>query len=336
MDRGAEIVGIGSDGANIRSVSSILESGGPAALVDALGPDTAGVTRVLQYRDPANVERTVTVTKSVFVLDPVSDRYGAKVVQRHGRRAGYINLRTFIDTAEPDLRAAFANFKAQGVTELIIDLRYNGGGLISVAELLGNLMAGGRDGQVFGYVTYRGSKAGGNETVTFDEQPESIAPTKVAFLVTGDTASASEMVINGMLPYLGENMALVGANTYGKPVGQIPLDQPGCDDRLRAVALRIENANRQGDYYNGLAQIVPVTCRASDGRRRQLGDPDEAMMVEAFNWLKAGKGYCSPIVNTIGATAAGAGTIVGAPAGQRTLVPEVPRSTIERELPGAF
>jgi len=183
MDRGAEIVGIGPDGANVRSVSSILESGGTGALVDALGPDTAGVTRVLQYRDTKNVERTVTVTKAVFALDPVSDRYGAKVVQRHGLRAGYINLRTFIDTAEPDLRAAFASFKAQGVTELIIDLRYNGGGLISIAELLGNLMAGGRDGQVFGYVTYR--DPGATETITFDEQPESIAPTKVAFLVTG-------------------------------------------------------------------------------------------------------------------------------------------------------
>jgi C-terminal processing protease CtpA/Prc len=333
VDRGTEILSIGTTGSNLRSVSSILASGGGEALTEALGPDTPGVTRAFQVRDQSGVERTTNLAKREFVLDPVSDRYGAKIIADGARRVGYLRLRTFIDTAEPDLRAAFASFKAQGVTELIIDLRYNGGGLISVGELLGNLMAEGRGGQVFQYIAFRDSKAIENETSTFQIQPESIAPTKVAFIGDGSTASASEMVINGFVPYLGTNMALVGANTYGKPVGQIALDNPGCDDRLRAVALQIQNANRQGEYYSGLAATVPVTCSANDDYRFQLGDPDEPMIRGALNYL-AGRS-CTPIGASAGASAA-AGVRVGTPARREALVPERPRSTFEREVPGAF
>ncbi len=334
IDRGSEILGIGTDGSNVRSIASILASGGTEALVDALGPDTPGVARMLHIRDQAGVVRQVNLAKLTFALDPVSNRYGAKVLHDGGRRIGYINLRTFIDTADPDLRSAFFNFKAQGVTELIIDLRYNGGGLISIAELMGNLMAEGRGGQVFEYVAFRESKASQNETYTFQVQPESIAPTKVAFIGTGSTASASELVINGFVPYLGTNMALIGTNTYGKPVGQIALDQPGCDDRLRAVALEIQNADRNGNYYNGLATTVPVTCTAYDDLRAPLGDPGEAMIRTALDFL-AGRS-CTPISARTGASAAGAGARAGTPAQPRSLMPEQPRSTIEREMPGAF
>ena len=59
-----------------------------------------------------------------------------------GRRVGYLNLRTFISTADPQLRAAFDPFRSQGVTEVIVDFRYNGGGLVSIADLMGNLMGG--------------------------------------------------------------------------------------------------------------------------------------------------------------------------------------------------
>jgi C-terminal processing protease CtpA/Prc len=334
LDRGTEILGIGTSNTNVQSVSSLLASGGVDALVNALGPDTAGVTRVLHVRDQSGVERQVTVAKTEFALDPVSDRYGVKVITDGARRVGYLNLRTFIGTAVPDLRAAFASFKAQGVTELIIDLRYNGGGLISVAELMGDLMAEGRNGQVFEYVAFRPSKSNENETYTFNVQPESIAPTKVAFIGTGSTASASELVINGFVPYLGNNIALVGSNTYGKPVGQIALDNPACDDRLRAVALQIQNADRQGEYYNGLATTVPVTCAAYDDVSLPLGDPGEAMTRRALDFL-AGRS-CTPISARAGASAAPAGTQVGTPARREALLPQQPRSTFERETPGAF
>jgi C-terminal processing protease CtpA/Prc len=331
IDRGAEILGIGTDGNTIRSVSSILASGGTGALIDALGPDTNGTVRVFHFRDQAGVERRATLTKSVYALDPVSDRYGAKIIMDGAKKVGYINLRTFIGTANSDLRTAFADFKAQGVTELIIDLRYNGGGLISVAEFLGDLMAEGRGGKIFDYITLRDSKAFMNGSYSFRPMPESIAPTKVAFIATEGTASASEMVVNGMVPYLGTQMALIGTNTYGKPVGQIALDRPECDDRLRAIALKTENADHQGEYYNGLATTVQVTCSAADDISHQLGDPDEGMTRVALDFL-AGRS-CNSIL-TATATASISGVKTGG--GRALLTRAAPQSTPQRELPGAF
>lgn len=320
IDRGTELLQIGG-----QTVSSLMASSGPQAVIQALGPDSAGTSRQLTIRQLSGAQQTVTLSKTVFSIDPVSDRYGAKILTDGARRIGYLNMRTFIDTSDPNLRAAFADFKAQGVTELIIDLRYNGGGLISIAELFTELMGLGRQGQVLGYVTFRDSKAAENETITFTAQAEAITPTKIAFIGTRNTASASEMVINGMVPFMGGNMALVGSNTYGKPVGQIALDQAACDDRLRAVALKIENANHQGEYYNGLATTVGTTCRATDDISRQLGDPNEGMVRAALDYL-AGRS-CTAI------------TAIGTQAvSQRgVLTDETPtNSTIRRELPGAY
>lgn len=328
IDRGTELLQIGG-----QSVAGLMASGGPQAVINALGPDTAGTSRTLTIRQPSGTQNTVTLSKAVFGIDPVSDRYGARIITDGARRVGYLNMRTFIDTSEANLRAAFADFKAQGVTELIVDLRYNGGGLISIAALMGDLMTDGRAGQPFGYVTFRDSKASENETIAIQAQPQAIAPIKIAFIGTGSTASASEMVINGMVPYLGTSMALVGSNTYGKPVGQIALDRPQCDDRLRVVALKIENRDRQGEYYTGLARTVPVTCRASDDITHQLGDPNEGMVRAALDFL-AGRG-CTAIAS-LATTATATITPVGVASQGRVLVPEVPSSTIERELPGVY
>jgi len=328
IDRGTELLQI--DG---QTVSSLMASGGAGAVVQALGPDAVGTTRSFVVRDTSGVQRTVSLAKATYEIDPISDRYGAKVITDGARHVGYINLRNFITTADPNLRAAFAQFRAQGVTELIVDLRYNGGGLISIAELFGDLMGAGRAGQIFDYVTFRDSKASENDSYAFRAQPEAIQPTRVAFIGTSGTASASEMVINGMVPYLGANMALVGSNTYGKPVGQIALDRPACDDRLRAIALKVENASHQGEYYTGLAATVPNTCRANDDHTHQLGDPDEAMVRVALDFL-AGRS-CTAIASvTAGASASTAR--VGVAAERRLLSPENPPGTVKREVPGAF
>jgi carboxyl-terminal processing protease len=319
LDRGTELIQIGS-----QSVSSLMASGGPSAVVQALGADTVGLSRQLVVRDLSGVQRTVTISKANYELDPISNRYGAKVIVDGARKVGYLNMRVFIDTSEPDLLAAFADFKAQGVTDLIVDLRYNGGGLLSIAALMGDLMNAGRAGQIFAYVTFRDSKAAENDSYAIQARSQAIAPMRVAFIGTGGTASASEMVINGMQPFLGGNMALIGSNTYGKPVGQIALDKPECDDRLRAIAFKVENANHQGEYFNGLASTVPNTCRASDDISHALGDPNETMVRTALDFL-AGRSC----------------TAIGAVAAQKAperglLTPDRPQSTIQRELPGAF
>ncbi|MGQ7830198.1 S41 family peptidase [Altererythrobacter sp. Z27] len=328
IDRGTELLAIGTSSSNLQSVSTLMATGGPQAVIDALGPSDAGVTRVIRFRTASGVTIEASIAKADYSLDPVSDRYGVRIIDDGGKKVGYLNLRTFIvSSADPDLRAAFQQFKDQGVTELIIDFRYNGGGLVSIADLMGDLMGTGRTGQVWSKTILRSSKSSENETKLFASQPQAIAPTKVAFIGRGGTASASELVINSMLPYLGTNVALIGTNTYGKPVGQFGFDRTQCDDRLRAVAFKTVNANDQGEYFTGLASVMPNTCRANDDIFIPLGDPREASIATALDFL-AGRS-CTAI------SEAGLRTTQAVSGERQLMQPERPTAA-QHQIPGLF
>jgi len=324
IDRGTEILAIGTSTATLRNVSDIIASEGSAGITNALNGDT----RSFRFRPLGGSEQTATITRADYTLTPVSARYGAKIIDDAGKKVGYINLRTFINTAETPLRTAFADFRAQGVSEVIIDLRYNGGGLVSIATLINNLLA--RDktaSQVANYTTFRASKASNNETTFFSPQAQSITPTRIAFIGTGGSASASELVMNTFIPHLGNRAALIGTNTYGKPVGQIAVDRTACDDRLRVVAFATENSARQGAYYTGLASFMGATCQAVDDVTRPLGDPQEASIKTALDFL-AGRS-CTPI------TASSMEGAQRSKGGLELLSPTRP-STAQREVPGSF
>lgn len=296
IDRGTEILGIGTAASNVQTVSSLIANGGGGGVSAALGPNTPGVSRVLRIRDQAGIQRDVSLTKTSFALDPISDRFGTQIINDGGKQVGYINLRTFsVVSAEDDLRAAFAQFRAAGITELIIDLRYNGGGRVSVAETFGDLLGRGLSGEIYSQIEFRAERADNNSIHRFNPGPESIAPARIAFIGTRSTASASELVINSIQPYVND-IALIGENTFGKPVGQSGFDLAACDDRFRPVTIQITNRDSQGEYFTGLASTVPTTCRAPDDLSRQLGDPNEAMVATALDYL-AGRS-CTAIVSS--------------------------------------
>lgn len=337
LDRGVELLAVGPTASSMQDIATLMATGGPQAVIQALGPSDPGVQRVFRIRELGGTERQVTVTKAEYPLDPVSDRYGAKIIDDGGKKVGYVNLRTFIGPAETDLREAFDDFRAQGVNEVIVDFRYNGGGLVRIAELMGDLMGRAYVGQVFSHTTLRPSKSDRNETDLFGSQSQAIAPTKIAFIGTGGTASASELVTNAFIPYLDTNMALVGTNTYGKPVGQYGFDHPEeeCDLRLRAVTFKTENADRQGEYYTGLASVVPVTCRASDDIGTQLGDPAESSIAQALAFLRGGAGVCSPISGR-DATAMRRDPTSRAITARREVLQPARPTPAQRETPGLF
>jgi C-terminal processing protease CtpA/Prc len=328
IDRGTEILAIGTNSSNLTPVADTLTAQGAAGITTALGPNTAGTSRVLRVTDASGI-RNVTVTKADYSIDPLSSRYGVKVIDNGGQRVGYINMRTFISTADNQLRTAFADFRAQGITNFVIDFRYNGGGLVSTAEIMGDLLGGNRSSSdVFSVTRFRASKASNNETRRFTAQPQSVSPVKIAFISTNATASASELVMASFVPYLGVNAALIGSNSYGKPVGQIALDQSACDDRIRVVAFAKENAAGQGDYYSGLAGTMRSTCAAPDDITRPLGDPLEASLRTALDFV-AGRS-CTPVALSQGAQGTSSGI-------ERRVLP-VPNNanTAQREVPGSF
>lgn len=331
IDRGDEILAIGDTPTTLRNVSDIIAAEGTGGVTNALGPSTAGLARTLRVSGPAGT-RTLTVAKSDYSLTPVSSRYGAQIITDGSLRVGYLNLRTFISTADPALRTAFDSFRREGITSFIIDLRYNGGGLVSTAELMGDLLGGNRtSANIFSQTIYRTSKSSRNSVRRFAPATQSVSPVKVAFIGTRATASASELLINAFIPYLGANMALVGTDTFGKPVGQVALDRSACDDRLRVVAFSTRNSANSDSYFNGLASAVPVTCRATDDYTQPLGSAAEASTRAALDFLQ---GRSCTAIAASGQTSA---AVRSAAAAQRLemLTPLAP-TPAQREVPGAF
>ena len=328
IDRGTEILAIGVDSSSLQTVSDLLASGGAGAVFDALGPSDPGVTRVIRFAQADGTVLEESISKTEFSLDPVSDRYGAVIINDGGRNVGYLNLRTFIvGGAADELRDAFQLFASNNVDELIMDFRYNGGGLVSVAETLGDLMGRDQVDNIFSQTVLRPERSDNNETRLFRTELNAPQPEGLVLIGTRSTASASELVTNAMLPYVASGrIALVGANTSGKPVGQFAFDLADCDLRIRAVTFQTLNANDEGDYFTGLASVMPNTCRANDDFTRPLGDPAEASIATALDFL-AGRS-CTAI-------SGGAEQTVRSIGGPEIVMPERP-SAAQLQIPGLF
>ena len=285
-------------------------------------------------RSASQTRPTVSVIKSEYELDPISDRYGVKVIDNGGTPVGYINLRTFIvEDAGTQLRAAIDGFRQQGISEVILDFRYNGGGLVSVAETVGDLLAADKVGQEFSRTIFRDSLSNNNATKLFERRPQAIAAAKIALIGTAATASASELVGNAFIPYLGNNTALIGSNTYGKPVGQIARDKTECDDRLRVIAFRTVNAAGGGDYYTGLASVYPQTCAATDDVYAPLGAPSEDSTGVALSFLRGA--VCNAIGQGGAATASLDRRVRASQVEYQTIMPTEP-SAAQYQIPGLF
>ena len=190
---------------------------------------------------------------------------------------GYLMFTTFVLPGEDELRTAFSLFRERGVTQLVIDLRYNGGGLLRTAALLGSLIASHASGSPLILETYNDQHADLNRQRLMFDTDEGVDATHVVFLTTGRTASASEQVINGLSPYL--DVDVVGTRTLGKPVGADSWDF--CDFTLAPITFHSLNAAGEGDYFQG----IEPACVVEDDLLHGLGDPDEAQLAAALRLL---------------------------------------------------
>ncbi len=261
---------------------------------------------------------SATITKAIVTIDPVPQ--WRLIDQGPGMPpVGFVELSTFISTADAELDAAFSAFRDANVTDVILDLRYNGGGLVSTAELLGDLLGGDiAENLVFSLTEFNADRAAANNrSAFFARLASSINLDQLVVVASRSTASASELVTNGLIPHA--TVTIVGDNTFGKPVGQIGLEF--CEKILRPTAFRLANADGDGDYFGGL----PVDCPAADDLSIPVGDDLDPNMIAAMS-----------VLNT------GACPVVALPGGQ--FKPQVdveqtrPRTTgkPERDFAGAF
>lgn len=270
--------------AGLRRGQRILElDGRTIAEIEAaegIGAVLAMPTLDFSMRETNGSEFTVSIAKDIVTIDPVPQH---RIIDAGaGRNVGYIELATFISTANVQMDSAFAQFKAAGVNEVIIDLRYNGGGLVSTANLMGDFLGGDvAENLVFSKTVFNDLRAPANNVTTFfDRLGNSLSLSRLVVIATGSTASASELVINSMDPHV--EVTIVGANTFGKPVGQVGLDF--CAQVLRPTSFQTMNADDFGDYFDGL----PVDCAAADDLNVAVGVDTDPNMVAALGFLETG------------------------------------------------
>ncbi len=155
--------------------------------------------------------------------------------------------------AEPGLQEMARVFRDANVSDLVIDLRYNGGGLLSVAEQMLNIFVGALvPGSESYRIAHNDKRAPDyNQSVYFVEPDVSVSPMRIAFIVTDASASASELVINSVAT-LTYDVVLVGSDTRGKAVGQYAFRQTNCDTLLRLVSFEVLNGEGQGSVLFGI------------------------------------------------------------------------------------
>lgn len=258
-----------------------------------LSPTAAGTTATLVLRS-GGVDRSVVVRADVFALTPVAG--SAVYTSQGGRRIGYLAVKDMISQAERGLDAAFQGFRQQGVQDLVLDLRYNGGGLVSMATTVASYIAGRRgSGQVFSALLYNDKQAEANSASFRLTNPANSLDITRVFVLTGPrTCSASEQVINGLRGVLGPGGAAgvqvvtIGDTTCGKPVGFLP--QPdGCGTTYSVVNFESVNARNEGRYWDGFAPTCPVS---EDWTLPQGAGNDPLVATAAYY---ADTGSCAPV-----------------------------------------
>ncbi|MBV8253817.1 MAG: hypothetical protein JO154_14505 [Chitinophaga sp.] len=251
-----------------------------------------------------------TLTAASYNVNPVAFD---TVLTMNNQPVGYFVMYTYssvVNSSGQDtytktaIDASFNKFKTAGIKNLIVDLRYNGGGAVSTAEYLDNLIApASAAGKVMYYYTYNdklqavAASIGLESQVNYGTSTGSLSLTNVFFITSRNTASASELTLNNLRPYFTNGVHLVGDTTYGKPVGFIDFNISMFDSThtqkyladLYAINFATTNANHSGGYFTGIAP--DPGANAADRVNVPWGNTtydDNLIMIN--NYLN-GKGY---------------------------------------------
>ncbi|MAW16381.1 MAG: S41 family peptidase [Flavobacteriaceae bacterium] len=215
----------------------------------------------------------------------------SKVIQNSGKKVGYVMYNSFVTSQDEDLRIAFANFAEEQIDELVVDLRYNRGGSVATAQLLGGLIAGQHANKVFGKLVFNEKLSSENQDVKITNSNINLGLSRVFFLTTQSSASASEMTINGLKPYL--NVVQIGDKTEGKDVGSNPfydyIDSnrtinPNHNYLVLPITFKYYNSEGVGDYSEGLLPNISIPENLTN--LGVLGDAEEPLLKKALEYIR--------------------------------------------------
>ncbi|WP_297333207.1 S41 family peptidase [Flavobacterium sp.] len=246
-------------------------------------------------------DESVTLTKAEYAENPV---YTTNVVTEDEKVIGYLMYNGFFSNYDDELNAAIGQLKAQGINELVLDLRYNSGGSVRTATYLASMITGQFNDDIFAQEQWNPKLQAYFE----DENPAALQDrftnqlsngtainnlnlTTVYILTTRSTASASELIINCLRPYI--DVVVIGDVTTGKNVGSVTLyDSPNFSRNnvsgshtyaMQPIVLKIINAEGFGEYSSGLEP--DLLLKEDFDNLGVLGSPEEPLFAAAINMI---------------------------------------------------
>lgn len=263
---------------------------------------------------------TITITKTEVTENPIKI---AKVINDGNHKIGYLMYNQFSSSFDLQLNQTFANFKGEGITDLVLDLRYNGGGSVSSAIYLSSMITGQFTNEVFANKVWNEKvmavlnnesvidrftdmiiKKDNSGNIIAEETINSLNLQSLYVIVSEQTASASELIINSLNPYI--DVKLIGTETVGKQVASITLydsddyfkNGPNFNNShtwaMQPIVLEIQNKNGQNAPNGFLAEIQIEEDYSNLG---QLGDANEPLLARAIQYITSGAKGISPKKN---------------------------------------
>lgn len=276
------------------------------------GENTSYSIGFADYNDgnPISNGTSIEVTKSQLQENPIAI---SKVITDGSQKIGYLMYNQFSSTFDAELNAAFANFNSEAVNDLIIDLRYNGGGSVRTATYLGSMVTGQFNNELFSKQVWNEKVQAALDESNFinnftnqinhdniNEAINSLGLTRVYFIITGSSASASELVINSLSAYI--DVKLIGTKTVGKQVGSITLYDSDNLTRngdnlnqnhqyaMQPIVLEIKNKDDQ-NYPNGIVPGVTlpgIELAENYGNLGVLGERSDPLLDRTLLYISTG------------------------------------------------
>nr|MBX2885925.1 hypothetical protein [Granulosicoccus sp.] len=242
------------------------------------GVGTDPVTMAFTVRDSTGISRELSLTSTNFQIPTVMQR---SEITQGADTIGYLMFDSFLETSRTELIDAFDAFDAAGINELILDLRYNRGGRVDIAALLASLILGqtGNE-QIFTTFALNNKYEALNQSINFPTSTVETSLNRVVVLTTEESCSASELIINGLEPFM--DVVVIGAATCGKPYGSV--GREACEKQMNALQFEFVNANGVGGYYQGIA----ADCQVADDVDHGLGDQSEGLLSAGLAYLQDG------------------------------------------------
>jgi len=263
---------------NGTEVAPILIERNATKYNELFGPSTAGYSNTFVFTTPRGNDTTITSPKASFPVNSVT--YYDTLELKTGR-TGYLVFDEFITPSSNELKTAFAFFKSNSVKDLILDLRYNSGGILSVAGELASYISGKSTSDLLVKSKYNDKNSDYNSSIFFPAVTSPLNLSRLIVITSRETASASEVVINGLKPYMP--VVTLGDTTNGKPTG-MNVWTFSSKYVFAPITFKLVNKSDFGDFYEGFAPGKYV----SDDITHDFGDRNEYCLREAIHYVETG------------------------------------------------